>query len=291
MNDTIFSSNPEYGEVLDTKKVFFQTLRKNSKKIILFILLSFLWSCAWIVFTPDLLHLLPSELGFLLIFLPWFFIIGWLCLLYGNIRKAFWMQLALKYKWEYTFTKNISYEKALLFKIGHSQAARHGIIGSYNNLPFHIFEYDYTVGSGKHKTTYYFTVFEIKFTGTFPHLYLNYKSDWYSNSPSMFSSLAKISVPKEFEDKFKLYAPKEYEIETLEIFTPEIFALLLDSNWNHDMEFVDGELVIYRKAKFNNFTALDAELNKIKKFVDILSPRLNRLRVNQIGDISYLLVK
>ena len=173
--------------------------------------------------------------------------------------------------------------------MGHSKMAQHGIDGTYNNQPFHVFEYQYTVGYGKHSTTYSLTVFEVKFKGTFPHLYLNYKGDWYANTPSPFASLAQISVPKEFENKFKLYAPKEYEIETLEIFTPDIFALLIDSEWNHDMEFIDGELVIYTNKRFNSFVKLDAELVKIKKFIDILAPRLNKLKLAQIGDISYTL--
>ena len=55
------------------------------------------------------------------------------------------------------------------------------------------------------------------------------------------------------------------------------------------MEFVDGELVIYSKRKFNSFAELDAELNKIKKFIDVLSPLLSRLKLTPIGDISHSL--
>lgn len=276
--------NNEYGEVLDTKKVFWQMVNKHKKILFLYIFLALLIDVLFIKLLPE--KFLSSEIGFWLMIFPWFFVIMWFYIAYSKIREAFWKQLALQYKWEYTFSRDISHEKALLFHAGNSMSAEHGVKGIYNEQPFQIFEYYYTIGSGRNKTTYEFTVFEIKFTGTFPHLYLNYKNDWYSNTPPIFSSLAKISVPKEFENKFKLYAPKEYEIETLEIFTPEIFALLIDSEWNHDMEFVDGELVIYRKIKFSNFADLDRELNKIKKFVDILAPLLNRSKLTQIGDIS-----
>ena len=286
MDDAALLVDPEYGEVLDTKREFLVQLQKKAVKVILFALFSLVWGCLWIIFIPDILS---SLFGFIVFILPGSFFVIWLCTIYAKIREAFWRQLALKYKWEYTASKDISKEKALLFKVGDSASAAHGINGSYNGQPFHIFEYEYTIGTGKNKQTFSFTVFEVKFSGTFPHLYLNYKKDWYSNTPPLFSSLAKISVPEEFEKKFKLYAPKEYEIETLEIFTPDVFAALLDLKWNHDMEFVDGELVIYRKAKFSNFKSLDAELDKIKKFVDILSPLLNRLKLTQIGDISPML--
>lgn len=280
-------TSSEYGEVLDTRKVFFKVAKKESGKLFFGLLFSLVWGYVSLKSLPD--KFLSSELGFYFTILPLVVLIFWIVIIYLKIREAFWKQLALKYGWEYTFTKDLTAEKALLFSIGHSRSAPHGITGRYNNQPFHIFEYDYSIGQGKGRTDYSFTVFEVKFTGTFPHLYLNYKNNGYSNTPAMFSSLAKISVPREFENGFKLYSPKEYEIETLEIFTPDIFSLLLDSKWDHDMEFVDGELVIYGRKKFHNFADLDAELNKIKKFVDILSPLLNRLKLTQIGDISPLL--
>ncbi len=285
MESFIPSDDTEFGEVLDTNKIFIQALRKRLDYIVLGIIVSLLWDalCIFILLPKSILY---SDVGFGILAIPWGICFIFLFALYAKIREAFWNQLANKYGWEYYPNKNIVDEKALVFNLGHTKIAQHGIRGKYNDQPFQIFEYAYSVGSGKSKTTYEFTIFEIKFTGTFPHLYLNYKDDGYANTPSFFASLAKISVPKEFENKFKLYAPKEYEIETLEIFTPDIFSHLLEEKWNHDMEFVDGELVIYSRILFNSFTELDAELTKIKKFIDILSPRLNRLKLAQIGDIS-----
>ncbi len=271
-------------EVTDTTKAFRQALKKEAGKIAPAIILSAIWSTLLIKFLPS--TWLDSDLSMLSIILPWCLIVVWIMGIYGKIRKAFWQQLAFKYGCVYMEAKDFIKEKALLFGIGHSKHISNGIAGRYNDIPFEIFEYNYTVGTGKHKTTYSLTVFEIKFKGSFPHLYLNYKNDSQTNSPSFFSALANLSLPTEFESLFKLYAPKEYEIETLQIFTPDIFAHLIDVGWNHDMEFVDGELIIYRKAKFTNFADLDKEFTKIKKFVDILYPLLTRMSFTQIGDIS-----
>lgn len=272
----------EYIEVLDTRKAFIQALKARKWKIISAVLFTILWIFGVFKFTSNVPIEGDSEI--IISALPVIGIIFWLNIVYSEIRQAFWKQLALKYKWIYTSTKDISGEKSLLFNIGHSKNVSNGIMGDYNNLPLQIFEYEYTVGSGKNKRIYSFTVFEVKFRGTFPHLYLNYTNDWYSNSPSMFSSFSIISLPQEFANKFKLYVPKEYEIEALQIFTPDVFSLLLDSNWDHDMEFIDGELIIYSNKKFANFTDLDNELNKIKEFIDILSPLLNKFKLHQIGD-------
>ncbi|MFA6000207.1 MAG: hypothetical protein WC783_04510 [Candidatus Paceibacterota bacterium] len=271
-------------DVLDANKAFSQILKKRREKIMLAILVVAI--CIFILFKFFPNTIMNPSLVLFITSIPLFIMIMWLAILYSKIRQAFWKQIALKYNWTYTPTKDISREKALLFSMGHSKITENGITGNYINNPFYIFEYQYTIGSGKHSRTYNFTVFEVKFTGTFPHLYLNYKNDWYSNSPSMFSSFVKISLPQEFADKFKLYVPKEYEIEALQIFTPDVFSLLLDSEWDYDMEFVDGELIIYSNTRFGNFVELDNELNKIKKFVDILSPLLNRFQLHKIGDYS-----
>jgi hypothetical protein len=272
------------GDSLDINETFRKNLGKSPKQLFLIILLSIIWSVVIVKMLPP--SLLASKLGAFIVALPWMVFLAWCYLIYTEAKTAFWKQLAVKYGWEYTSTKSISKEKSLLFQVGHSKSAHHGISGAYNNQPFHVFEYQYATGQGKSKTTHSFTVFEIRFSGTFPHLYLNCRNDWHSNAPSLFTSLAKISVPQEFGEQFKLYAPKEYEIETLEILTPEVFAHLIDAGWNHDMEFVDGELVIYGTRSFKNFKDLDAELTKIKKFIEILAPRLNKLKLTQIGDLS-----
>jgi hypothetical protein len=261
--------------ILDTKKIFWNTIKKKKKFIVIFSTICL----ACFVFPP-----------FIIFVGPLFFIaIIWLSITYDKIRHTFWNQLALKYKWEYIPIKDIQEEKALLFKTGHSKIASHGINGNYNYQPFHIFEYSYTIGQGKNKQIFSFTVFEIKFTGTFPHLYLDTKHDFYSNMSLLFSSAVRIPLPRDFEKKFELYAPKEYEIEALEIFTPNVLTHLINSGWNHDMEFIDGELVIYKQVKFKNFVELDTELNRIKKFIDIMSPQLNKFKLTPIGDNSPLL--
>jgi hypothetical protein len=287
-NKLFMSQSPDKisheGEVLDINETFRKNLGKSPKQLFLIILGCIVWSIFFVKFLPS--RILASQLSIFIIGLPWMVFLAWCYIIYAEAQTAFWKQLAMKYGWEYTRHRKISKEKALLFQIGHTKMADHGIVGSYNSQPFYIFEYVYVTGKGKTRVAHQFTVFEVKFTGTFPHLYLNCRNDWYANTPSPLSALATIPVPKEFSKQFKLYAPKEYEIETLEIFTPEVFAHLIDSGWKHDMEFVDGELVMYRNGEFTNFTDLDVEVNKIKKFIDILAPRLNRLKLTKIGDLS-----
>lgn len=271
------------------KASFIDALKREYWELIFVAIASSIWviACLFVLNKEFIL----SKPGMFLILAPVFGLLLWFSEIYKKARKDFWQQLALKYNWDYVFRRDVADEKALLFHAGHSPSVQNGISGNYNNHPFFIFEYEYSVGYGKSRRTHSCTVFEIKFKGTFPHIYLNYKNDYHSNPPSFFASLGNIPVPTEFEKQFKLYAPEKYEQETLQIFTSEIFALLIDSEWKHDMEFVDGELIIYREIKFDNFTSLDSELTQIKKFIDILAPRLNHSKLAQIGDLSPLLTE
>lgn len=278
----------EFGKVENIKKTFASELKKRYRKIIFWTIFSVVWTGLGLYFFAE--TLLDSSLGFFVLISPWIGLWTWLASLHMRVREAFWVQLASKYNWIYDLRKNFKQEKALVFQRGHSKNLVNGISGILNDHPFHIFEYEYSIGEGKGKQTFVLTIFEVKFKGGFPHLYLDYKSNSYSTKQDIGgTALAKLPLPKEFEDVFKFYSPKKYEIETLEIFTPDVFAHLLDAGWNHDMEFVDGELVIYRKIRLNSFVELEEELDKIKKFVDILSPQLNRLRLTTIGDISHSL--
>ncbi len=287
MEQTSTKTIDKHEEEITIDAAFWKDVNEKRNDIFIVFVIAALWSLFFIKFLSPVD--LGSSWGVYTFTFPWFCVLLWMGVIYAKAKTRFWKEIAHKYGWEYKSTKDISNEKALLFKIGYEKRGRHGITGTHKTQPFHIFEYQYATGYGKSKTINSFTVFEVKFTGTFPHLYLNYRYDWHSNAPSFFSSLANISVPGEFGHLFKLYAPKEYEIETLEIFTPEIFAHLIDSGLDHDIEFVDGELVIYSKRHFSNFIDLDKELVKVKKLIDILSPRLNKLKLTPIGDLSPLL--
>jgi hypothetical protein len=50
-----------------------------------------------------------------------------------------------------------------MFKEGHSQSINNEINGSINNRNFRIFSYNFSVGYGKSKRTYLYTVFCFKY--------------------------------------------------------------------------------------------------------------------------------
>ncbi len=272
---------------LDIQQSFFDFLKRRIRSVVVIVILCVLWTVSGISVLGR--EVFRNEVGFLFVMLPWLFVTWWLGGIQTKIRTLFWQQLAARYQWEYRAIKGVGQEKGMLFQVGRARTARNGMAGTYHELPFMVFEYEYAVGVGKHKHVVHFTVFEMQFAGTFPHIYLNYLKDEYTHTPSMFSSFSNIPVPTEFGERFSLYAPQKYEVEALEIFTTDIFLLLLDASWDHDLELVDGELIIYSPMRFNSQSEFEQELLKVKTCIDILLPRLNRAQLTPIGDQSPLL--
>lgn len=281
----------DYGKVTNIRQTFIVELNKRSKKIVFWSLYIFLWTGIWIfLFVQGIVEF--NRGSFMISYLPWVGLFLWISTLYKDIRETFWVQLADKYKCKYDLRKSFREEKALVFQVGHSKHLLNGISGIFNNHPFHIYEYQYSIGHGKGRQDFVLTVFEATFKGSFPHLYLDYKNNSYSTKSGINSSLlAQLSLPKEFENKFKFYSPKEYEIETLEIFTPDVFLHLINLGWNYDMEFINGELVMYRKVRLNSTAELEEELIKVEKIFEVLAPKLNHLKLEHIGNIPSLLSK
>lgn len=284
--DMNISTNEE-PSVLNIKKISFRLIKNYTKLIVLAVIVSFVWTVFTVKYFMKGNFFLADAHVLLVIFFPWFLLFIWFLFITAKARKEFWQQLALMYKGEYVSKIRVSNEKGLLFNVGHSQFLNHGIKTNYHEHSLSIFEYSYVIGSGKTRQVFNLVVFRAKFKGVFPHIYLNCKNNWYSNPPGMFASLANISTPKVFEDQFKFYAPKEYEIETLQIFTPEIFQFFIDSHLDYDIELVDSELIFYKKGFFNDSLEFEIELNKIKKTIDVLSVKLDRSSLDKIGDVPF----
>lgn len=197
---------------------------------------------------------------------------------------SFWNQVAKNNGWEYKGAVDDFDEPGIMFKQGKGQDITHLIEGKVDGRPFRMFKYFFTIGEEKNETTYWYTVFAFKFDGTFPHIYLNNKHNSYSISVG-----EKLPLPTEFEKQFVLSAPRKYETEALEIFTPDIFTKLLDGGFNHDIELVDHELIMFVDGSIDNFKKLEKEFNKVMELEDLFDEKLDKFKFEQIGDMSHQL--
>lgn len=213
-----------------------------------------------------------------------------------NVRSSFWKQLAKVNGWQY---KDISplktfrigrippvEESGIMFKQGNRRAISNETEGVIEGRHFRFFNYQFSVGYGKNSRTYHYTVFAFKFDGLFPHLYLNNKNNVWS-----INAGEKIPLPVEFEKEFSLSAPRKYEIEALEIFTPDVLAKLLDGNFPHDVEFIDHDVYIFTDGRINSFEQFAKEFNQALGLEDLFDERLDSHKFQQIGDMPYSLTQ
>lgn len=219
-----------------------------------------------------------------IIFLPFFLVLLYVFAAQNKIRTSFWKRFAELNGWQYKYYGDPDQEKGIMFRQGNGRHISQYIEGSIDDRTFRIFNYEFSTGSGKTKQTYCYTVFAFKFNGSFPHIYLNNRFNYYGVNIG-----EKISLPGEFEKKFSLSAPKKYEIEALEIFTPDVLANLLDNGFTHDVEFVDQEMLIFTYGQLNNFEKLEKEFNRALELEDLLDEKLDKFKFQPIGDMPHIL--
>ena len=194
----------------------------------------------------------------------------------GKILKEFMRQFALANGFEY-FEKHIIDMEGALFNKGHSKEASNMIYGRYNNHRMRFFNYKFSIGQGKHKPTYYHTVCEITLPGIAPNILVESKKFFDFNS---FKKPHQKEMPLEsgFQSYFETYAPEDFDIETFELFTPEVMTALIDMAEGYDFEFIENKLYIFRQKITTKRVELDSLFHLVQYLITTLGPRLIRLQ-------------
>lgn len=200
----------------------------------------------------------------------------------SGVKKRFWRRFAELNGWQYESYGDSDQEAGVMFRQGHSREITHIIAGAIDDRMFKIFDYKFTIGSGDDSETHYYAVFAFKFKGSFPHIYLNNKKDFYGVNVG-----EKIPLPGEFEKRFSLSAPRKYEIEALQIFTPDILAELLDNGFVFDVEFVNGEVLVFTPGQINDFGDFEKKFQKALELEDLFDEKLDKFKFTPIGDMPH----
>lgn len=182
--------------------------------------------------------------------------------------------------------RSVKGEKAVIFKQGNERGVMGEIIYKEpTGETVRFLRYFFSTGSDKSKQTYWYQILGIKFSGFFPHMYLNYRKNKYGVSIGQ-----PLSLPTEFEESFTLSIPKGYHLEALQVFTPDILAAILDLPFKCDIEFIDDEVLFVLEGAedvFKDWDLLEKEVAGAKYVVSLLKPKLERINWAPVGDLSY----
>lgn len=89
----------------------------------------------------------------------------------------------------------------------------------------------------------------------------------------------RLSLEGDFDKTFTLYCPEGYERDALEIFTPDLMQLLLDTTSGCDVELVDDWMFVYsRPGRYATADALDGLVAVTERSRDKVHRQTSRYR-------------
>ena len=195
-----------------------------------------------------------------------------------RMKHLFFTQLATTLGMVYEPLADRTTVSGYFFEIGSGGVPRHILRGNYQGLPIRLYEYQFTVGSGKHKRTYQFIVSEIDTQGNLPHLFV--KPD------SLYGGLALrnppgtkiLSLEGDFNDHFDVYVPEDSEIEALQILEPDVMVRLIDEFSTFAFECIGTKAYAFKPGSFaDNRESMLAHLKLLERLYDELLPELKQV--------------
>jgi hypothetical protein len=167
-----------------------------------------------------------------------------------------------------------------IFSIGHSRTGTDLIIGSFQNMPIAFFDYSYTVGEGKSSHSYFYTVFQLDYPSPLPPIFLQPKT-----GKLRFAGISNVSalatehlhMEGDFDTSFNLYSQKGFEIETLQVFSPDFMATMQDHWKGFCLEFINSHLYIYSPVVTTS-TDLDKMYQLAQYLIQKIGPLAERMK-------------
>lgn len=199
-------------------------------------------------------------------------------------ENLFFQQFAKNHNLTYSKSENLHDSECALFNIGHSPYFSNVFTGELHNVPLKLFNYIYTVGSGKHKQYKYFTVIRVTYNFKLPPVLLVVDNQYFGGIKAQFKNSVKIKTDVRLDNNFDLFTKEQYEIETLQIFTPEFISKMLE-NWpDCNLEFIGNKVYIYIPKYLKN----KAKIEKLFLLGDFITDKLSKTLKTISGSVKAL---
>lgn len=186
-------------------------------------------------------------------------------------------QFALANNFTYTAQGTLTGLDGGLFYIGSNRRVFNLVSGTYQDYPITVFNYSYVTGSGKSAHTWHCTVFELDLQNTLPDILLKRVGQNFGG-PLCSINENYLQLEGDFNQYFMVDVTKGYEIETLQILSPDVMEKLIDNDPGFSMEIVNNHLFIYANKTIQTTTDLNAFYATAEYFVNTLGPTLAKLK-------------
>lgn len=229
--------------------------------------------------------------GLQLLFGAFFFVFFYSLYKFNNKKLVnFWFRFSEINKGEYEPFKFFMENKSIMLNEGDDRSFEHIItFKNTNNALLKIFSYNIFKKEPGNKggKNYNYWVFNFRYKGKLPHIFLDYLHDGFSVDQILPK---RISLSEELDQKFNIFAPEKYEIEALEIFSTDILNFILEANLNLNIEIVDGDMFFFirNKQMFNrkDLVSLQEIYNNADKLFGLMRERMDRMQLSKVGNLS-----
>jgi hypothetical protein len=198
-----------------------------------------------------------------------------------SVKHEFMQQFAEANGFHYAKTGTIYGLDGWVFTIGHGQEVLDLVTGTYEGYPISLFTYSYNIGQGKNQQKITFDVFELQFDTAIPDFFLLQNGRDFG---SFFMGKEKLKLEGDFDRYFTLSIAKGYEVEALEVFTPEVMAALIDKARSFSLEIVNDHVFIYATNPLGTKEGLYAMYGFVQYFTETLGPVLARMKSSLVAD-------
>lgn len=163
-----------------------------------------------------------------------------------------------------------------LFDFGHGQQIANVMSGQIHELPLRIYNYQTTVGSGKNSHMYRYTVFEITYGYELPHILLLERDGIIFRSEIRFSDGEEVRLEGDWSESYLLYVQKLFELEALQIFSPDVMVHFMDRVKKTNLETKHHKLYIFKDSYLSTKESLAEMYGVAELIAKILAPRFRQ---------------
>jgi len=86
-----------------------------------------------------------------------------------------------------------------------------------------------------------------------------------------------LPIESVFAERFAIFAPTDFEIETLELFTPDVLSELIKRATGYNLEFINNKLYIFKNKDIGTKIELKKFLDLATYLISALGDKIFRL--------------
>lgn len=197
---------------------------------------------------------------------------------YSNGRTYFYKSMAQGWGWEYVPEVPTETLHTTLLQVGHGHQLTSVLQGSLGGHSALIGRFSYAIGRGKKNTHYTSTLAKIEVGVTLPHVLFAVETDWFDNHILSRAQLVRVPLPVLDERRRSLYAERKLEVESLQLFTPQVVQEIEEKWYEYSFECIGKEVYVFGPGSRANRIELEKLFGLIQYITTNLVPVLGRLQ-------------